>query len=595
MRLTSRVLFFMAFAIAACRASADTWYVCTNGSDGADGTSWSTAKATIQAAVDLAMPGDTVLVSNGVHNTGGAVAFMAVLTNRVMIPGGVTVQSLNGPAVTVIQGVSPGGNNAVRCAHLSDGARLAGFTLRNGSTWTNDGGIFGHLFNRSGGGIYAEGLAVVSNCVVTGCTSADSQYGGGVSGGWLYDCVLAGNRAVGDNGFGGGAGGGCVLTHCTIITNMAGRSGGGVDSCRLYDCTLIGNSVTGSVAAGGGAHISTLVNCTLTSNSAKLGGGAYSGSLTNCLLSGNSASDVGGGANYADVYNCTLTSNSADSGGGAYGGTLCNSVLAANRAGTIGGGGAYAVLRNCTVVSNYAAGLGGGAYESTLVNSIVYFNKAPSGSNHYDSGVTNCCTAPLPAGAGNLAVNPQFVSLIGRNYRLAAGSPCIDKGSNVFAEGVADLDGNPRILNGRVDMGAYEYQYNAGYWTWAASITNSQTNMGDCATGDGYPNLLKYAAGSSPTNADELARLSCAPSNGFAAVLRRNTNAVDVTLIVEAADAAGDGAPWAGIATNTGGSWGGAVNVAEAGAGSPVIVTIGGADPAGTATSRFVRLRVSRP
>jgi hypothetical protein len=45
---------------------AATWYVSTNGNDEAAGADWSTAKLTIQAAIDAAATNDTVLVSNGV-------------------------------------------------------------------------------------------------------------------------------------------------------------------------------------------------------------------------------------------------------------------------------------------------------------------------------------------------------------------------------------------------------------------------------------------------------------------------------------------------------------------------------------------------
>jgi hypothetical protein len=59
------------------------------------------------------------------------------------------------------------------------------------------------------------------------------------------------------------------------------------------------------------------------------------------------------------------------------------------------------------------------------------------------------------------------------NYRLQAGSPCIDAGDDLAlpadaadldsdgdtAEDVPyDLDGNPRVSGSYVDMGAYEYQ-----------------------------------------------------------------------------------------------------------------------------------------
>ena len=47
------------------------------------------------------------------------------------------------------------------------------------------------------------------------------------------------------------------------------------------------------------------------------------------------------------------------------------------------------------------------------------------------------------------------------DLHLSTGSPAIDAGNNTFVAGVPfDLDGNPRIMNGIVDMGAYEtYRY----------------------------------------------------------------------------------------------------------------------------------------
>jgi hypothetical protein len=73
----------------------------------------------------------------------------------------------------------------------------------------------------------------------------------------------------------------------------------------------------------------------------------------------------------------------------------------------------------------------------------------------------------------------------------------------------------------------------------------------------------------------------------------RNTNATDVLYIVESANSVGSGTVWNGIATNSFGSWGGAVNVTENGIGSPVTVIV--RDTAITSTTRFFRLRVTLP
>ena len=96
--------------------------------------SWATAATNIQDAVNVASPNVLILVSNGVYSTGGRVAFGA-LTDRVAVTKPVTVQSVNGPAATMIQGYqvlagppccsSRGpGYGAVRCVYLTGGATL---------------------------------------------------------------------------------------------------------------------------------------------------------------------------------------------------------------------------------------------------------------------------------------------------------------------------------------------------------------------------------------------------------------------------------------------------------------------------------------
>ncbi len=77
-------------------------------------------------------------------------------------------------------------------------------------------------------------------------------------------------------------------------------------------------------------------------------------------------------------------------------------------------------------------------------------------------------------GIGNIDADPLFVDPINGDYRLSAGSPCIDAGDNaaVPEDITTDLDGNPRFVddpttadtgNGvcHVDMGAYEFQQGA--------------------------------------------------------------------------------------------------------------------------------------
>ena len=377
-----------------------THYVSLSGAHVSPFTSWATAATNIQAAINAAVEGETVLVSNGVYATGGA--FAAGLTNRVAITKALTVQSVNGPEVTIIQGQGPMGTiEAVRCAYVADGAKLVGVTLKNGFTQ------YSSRNSGSGGGIY--------------CDSSEG-----------------------------------IVSNCMLIDNSAFSWGGGVFGGTLYNCTLTGNS---TVDYGGGAAGSTLYNCQLTQNSARmgLGGGAYNVTSSNCILTGNLAYH-GGGAYSGTLHNCTLTGNDADVGGGADAGTLYNCMLIGNKA-NYGGGAGAGTFYNCTLSGN-SASQGGGVLGGTFYNCVIYYNTGSFGSNYWGGTLNYSCTTPDPGGFGNITNDPHFVNAAAGDYHLQATSPCINAGTNQdWMIGATDLAGNPRLYaGGRVDMGAYEYQ-----------------------------------------------------------------------------------------------------------------------------------------
>jgi PKD repeat protein len=417
----------------AAPVGAATWYVAAGGSDVAAGTNWVSAKATPQAALDLALAGDTVLVSNGTYAAGGRVAF-GVTTNRIAIPAGVTVRSVNGPGQTLIVGnvaSGSGGGAAVRCAYLGTNAVLAGFTLTNGHTVS----VSSDLIERNGGAAWCEPGAVISNCILTG---SSARNGGAGFRGSYFDCVLVGNSASLD--------GGCVssgtLFGCTLAGNAAGRYAGAALDSALSQCVVSGNA---AALDGGGAQGCALFACTLSSNTAGArGGGAMSCTAVTCTVRSNTSGTDGGGAAFCDLENCWIEDNRAVNGGGTRGGTLANCVLTGNRAGGAGGGAFYPDdMRHCTVTGNSATN-GGGVigdtlvFDTTLLNCIVYYNEAPSGANFDDVFMTNCCTTPLPAGSGNLTNDPALASA----SHLSLGSPCGGAGRTSVSTGV-DIDGEP--------------------------------------------------------------------------------------------------------------------------------------------------------
>ncbi|MBU1695136.1 MAG: hypothetical protein KKC51_14395, partial [Verrucomicrobia bacterium] len=222
-------------------------------------TSWATAASNIQDAIDAAEAGDTVLVTNGVYNTGGRAGS---LSNRVIIAEGVTLESVGGPSVTFIVGEGPCGPSAVRCVKMGTNSMLIGFTLTNGHTWATDT----TTTEQSGGGVWCDTGAVVSNCVLTGNRAV--YYGGGAYHGLLLDCVFTANECT---NYGGGA----------------------------YRATVVNGVFTGNVSAddGGGAHGGTLAGCVFTGNRAHdKGGGVCSASVTNGVFTGNYCANNGGGA-----------------------------------------------------------------------------------------------------------------------------------------------------------------------------------------------------------------------------------------------------------------------------------------------------------
>ena len=474
---------------------ANIWYVSQNSPISGPGTSWATAFHDIQSAINVTTNGDTVLVTNGIYNTGGTVAPGNFLTNRVYITNAITLQSVSGPGVTIISGVSglSGFTNNVRCVYMVANAGLLGFTLTNGGT-------------RYPSGSFSYGPSDLS--------------GGGVYGGILTNCILAGNSA---GGSGGGAYGGilfnCTLTNNAMNMNNAGAGGGGAGGCTLYNCLLIGNL---SYYSGGGAQGSTLVGCALSRNSGSWSGGGVEGcTLTNCLVTRNSTGQTtGGGADASTLNNCIIVSNNASStGGGTYDCNLNNCLIYHNSAMVDGGAGGRStfVVNGCTIVSNTATGGGpGGVDGASVSNSIIVNNYLVSyGVANYGIGTLNyCCTTPLPgSGTGNIAVDPLFINPASGNYRLQTNSPCINAGNNSYVGGITtDLDGRPRIVGGTVDMGAYEFQGPGlgefTFWLQQYGLpTDGSVDYAD-SDGTGMNNWQKWIAGLNPTNSASVLAMS---------------------------------------------------------------------------------------
>jgi parallel beta-helix repeat protein len=210
------------------------------------------------------------------------------------------------------------------------------------------------------------------------------------------------------------------------ITNGKSSAGAGI-LCNPGGTVIANNKIVGNTAYGNGyipgggiyfcSSTSTLINCIIANNAANMGGGICAGS------------------SILTIANNTIVNNTADDGGGIYWtatpGTLENNIIAYNSSGIYKGA----------------------SYPPTFDYNCVYGN---TDYNYY--GIT--------ASAHDVTDEPQFVDYAGGDYHILSTSPCRDYGLNTAPSiPSTDIDGQTRIENSTVDIGADEY------WTMAATPT----------------------------------------------------------------------------------------------------------------------------
>jgi parallel beta-helix repeat protein len=179
--------------------------------------------ATIQAAIDAALDGDTVVVASGIYK-GDA-------NKNLDFKGkAITVRAESGPSDTIIDCEGDGRGFYFHSGEAEDSV-VSGFTITNGNGSSNGGAIFCD---------YAS--PKITDCIIR---ENSASYGSGIS--CSYSSPIISNCLIIKNTAYRGGGIDCyysspVVTNCTISDNIASGEGGGI-YCAYSSFPLITNTI----------------------------------------------------------------------------------------------------------------------------------------------------------------------------------------------------------------------------------------------------------------------------------------------------------------------------------------------------------------
>ncbi|MHC4618992.1 MAG: PKD domain-containing protein [Planctomycetota bacterium] len=271
---------------------------------------------------------------------------------------------------------------------------------------------------------------------------------------------------------------GFTLTGGTGTEWMADYYAGGGIYCIVAAPSILQNIITGNSVneSGGGLFCDVgshalLYKNTITGNSAKKGGAVFTQAAQieaqNNVICHNTARHKGGGLH---LYGKTV---------------LVNNMVYGNETTYLEGGGIYlsiadnSIITENTVVANYSKLYGANLHirlseNVTVTNNIIvnglrgagiYLSDSsifPKYNNVWNNEGGNYNGMSDPTGVeGNISDDPLF-DPNSIDYHLQVASPCIDAGDPAYiAEpGETDIDGEPRVMGGRIDIGADEFSVN---------------------------------------------------------------------------------------------------------------------------------------
>lgn len=383
-------------------------YVNLNATGNNDGSSWENAYTTLTAAINAANIGDEIWVAQGTYypTEGNDREASFQLKNLVAIYGGFAGDETSRDERDWVANETILSGNIGATEDATDNSYSVVINVQTSRETILDGFIITEGYDQGdfdgeGAGIdnYDNGNAILTNLIIK---DNFAQNGGGIynNSSPLLENVVFINNSADNNGGGFYNNGEPELNNVRFENNSANNNGGGIFNYEDSVINLLNNIFINNIAEnqGGGVYNDFFSSMT----------------ITNSLFINNISTEGGGiyNNNNLYVYNTTFYNNKSDYGGAIYTAEF-----------------PYATQINNSIFWNNAGSLDG--------EQIVNFEEINSSL---------------------LDTDPLFVDFGDGNLRLQANSPAINAGDNTVVTVEFDIDGNFRIINEIVDIGAYEFE-----------------------------------------------------------------------------------------------------------------------------------------